>query len=370
MQRVGPDPLGCMQRVGPDPSVAWQKSSGTGSCGQIGSAQSSRHAPRRPPRLRPLPGARPVRPRGGLLAGDALRRRRLHDRGRRPHDRPDPHVQRRGDHPRLHAQLLPRPDRHADRRRRRGRRARAMPIRRSSRWIAPRGERARGASPRCAPARSCSPRPACSTAAARPPTGRAATQLARALSRRSTVERDPIFVRDGDVSTSAGVTAGMDLALALVEDDLGREVALTVARWLVLFVRRPGGQSQFSAQLAAQSRRARAAARAADLDRRPPRRRPLGRRRWPTRAHMSARNFARAFRAEIGHDARAPTSSACASSARAALLERPRVPVERGRRGAAASAPLETHAPRLRAAALGVSPARVPQPLPPASTAA
>ena len=53
--------------------------------------------------------------------------------------------------------------------------------------------------------------------------------------------------------TSAGVTAGMDLALALVEDDLGREVALEVARWLVLFVKRPGGQSQFSAQLAAQA---------------------------------------------------------------------------------------------------------------------
>ena len=67
------------------------------------------------------------------------------------------------------------------------------------------------------------------------------------------VERDPIFVRDGKLATSAGVTAGMDLALALVEEDLGREVALAVARRLVLFVRRPGGQAQFSAQLAAQS---------------------------------------------------------------------------------------------------------------------
>jgi transcriptional regulator GlxA family with amidase domain len=67
-----------------------------------------------------------------------------------------------------------------------------------------------------------------------------------------TVDADPIFVRDGNVWTSAGVTAGMDLALALVDDDLGRDVALMTARQLVLFVQRPGGQSQFSAQLGAQ----------------------------------------------------------------------------------------------------------------------
>src|SRR3954447_11360089 len=67
------------------------------------------------------------------------------------------------------------------------------------------------------------------------------------------VERDPIFVVDGPVRTSAGVTAGMDLALALVEEDLGPRVALEVARWLVLFAKRPGGQAQFSAQLAAQA---------------------------------------------------------------------------------------------------------------------
>jgi transcriptional regulator GlxA family with amidase domain len=67
------------------------------------------------------------------------------------------------------------------------------------------------------------------------------------------VDPDPIYVRDGDVWTSAGVTAGMDLSLALVEDDLGAEVALDVARRLVLFARRPGGQAQFSVQLAAQA---------------------------------------------------------------------------------------------------------------------
>ena len=58
-------------------------------------------------------------------------------------------------------------------------------------------------------------------------------------------------MHDGGVWTSAGVTAGMDLALALVADDLGPELAHDVAQWLVVFVRRPGGQSQFSAQLAA-----------------------------------------------------------------------------------------------------------------------
>jgi transcriptional regulator GlxA family with amidase domain len=67
------------------------------------------------------------------------------------------------------------------------------------------------------------------------------------------VEPDPIFVRDGPVWTSAGVTAGIDLALALVEEDLGRSVALAVARYLVVFLKRPGGQAQFSAALSLQA---------------------------------------------------------------------------------------------------------------------
>ncbi|SER06268.1 GlxA family transcriptional regulator [Actinokineospora terrae] len=67
-----------------------------------------------------------------------------------------------------------------------------------------------------------------------------------------TVDAEPIFVRDGNIATSAGVTAGIDLALALVEDDLGRDVALAVARHLVVFLRRPGNQAQFSAQMSAQ----------------------------------------------------------------------------------------------------------------------
>ncbi|SDP80844.1 Transcriptional regulator GlxA family, contains an amidase domain and an AraC-type DNA-binding HTH domain [Lentzea jiangxiensis] len=66
------------------------------------------------------------------------------------------------------------------------------------------------------------------------------------------VETEPIFVRDGPVSTSAGVTAGVDLTLALVEEDFGRAVAHEVARLLVVFLRRPGSQAQVSAQLSAQ----------------------------------------------------------------------------------------------------------------------
>jgi transcriptional regulator GlxA family with amidase domain len=66
------------------------------------------------------------------------------------------------------------------------------------------------------------------------------------------VQRDPIYVRDGNVYTSAGSTAGLDLVLALVEEDFGRGVALQVARRMVVFLRRPGGQAQFSALLTAQ----------------------------------------------------------------------------------------------------------------------
>lgn len=67
------------------------------------------------------------------------------------------------------------------------------------------------------------------------------------------VEPDPIFVRDGSVWSSAGVTAGIDLALALVEEGLGRIAALAVARYLVVFLKRPGGQAQFSAELSLQA---------------------------------------------------------------------------------------------------------------------
>lgn len=66
------------------------------------------------------------------------------------------------------------------------------------------------------------------------------------------VEKDPIFIKDGNIFTSAGVTAGMDLALALVEMDHGKELALEVAREMVMFMKRPGSQAQFSRHLSAQ----------------------------------------------------------------------------------------------------------------------
>jgi transcriptional regulator GlxA family with amidase domain len=113
------------------------------------------------------------------------------------------------------------------------------------------------------------------------------------------VQADPIFIRDGAVWTSAGVTAGMDLCLAMVEQDLDREVALLVARHLVMFLRRPGNQSQFSATLHAQQPRAeplREIQRSVLED-------VAGRHsveEMAARAHMSPRNFARAFRAQTG----------------------------------------------------------------------
>jgi transcriptional regulator GlxA family with amidase domain len=66
------------------------------------------------------------------------------------------------------------------------------------------------------------------------------------------VEPDAMFVRDGPLATSAGVTAGADLALALVEEDHGAELARLVAKWLVMFLQRPGGQLQFSTGLPGQ----------------------------------------------------------------------------------------------------------------------
>jgi transcriptional regulator GlxA family with amidase domain len=113
------------------------------------------------------------------------------------------------------------------------------------------------------------------------------------------VDPDSIFVRDGDMWTSAGVTAGIDLALALVEDDHGRETALEVARWLVVFAKRPGGQAQFSTPLAAQLAE-RAPIRAAqELVRARPEA-DLTVETLAEHAHMSVRGFARAFRREVG----------------------------------------------------------------------
>lgn len=88
--------------------------------------------------------------------------------------------------------------------------------------------------------------------------GRRATthwQFAKQLSEmhpKARIEPDQIFVRDGNLYSSAGVTAGIDLVLALIEQDCGAAVSLAVARALVVFLRRPGGQSQFSVHLQAQ----------------------------------------------------------------------------------------------------------------------
>jgi transcriptional regulator GlxA family with amidase domain len=113
------------------------------------------------------------------------------------------------------------------------------------------------------------------------------------------VEPDPIYVRDGNVFTSAGVTAGMDLALALVEDDLGRDVALAIARRMVLFLRRPANQSQFSAPLQAQAADRDGIREAQHLVTEHPEGdcsvAALAR-----VAMMSERNFARCFNAEVG----------------------------------------------------------------------
>ena len=113
------------------------------------------------------------------------------------------------------------------------------------------------------------------------------------------VDPEPIFVRDGHIWTSAGVTAGIDLALALVEEDLDREAALTIARHLVVFLRRPGSQSQFSATLAAQEPR-RDCLR--EVQRLVVENVGAGHtvEAMAARAHMSPRHFARAFRAETG----------------------------------------------------------------------
>jgi transcriptional regulator GlxA family with amidase domain len=115
---------------------------------------------------------------------------------------------------------------------------------------------------------------------------------------RTNVQPDPIFVRDGAVYTSAGVTAGMDLALALVEEDHGSRLALQVARNLVLYLRRPGGQSQFSAALSMQltDRKPLLELEAWVLDNL---NKPLNVPMLAQRVAMSPRNFARVFTKEM-----------------------------------------------------------------------
>jgi transcriptional regulator GlxA family with amidase domain len=134
------------------------------------------------------------------------------------------------------------------------------------------------------------------------------------------IEAEPIYVRDGRVFTSAGVTAGIDLALALVESDLGRDVALQIARGLVMFLRRPGNQAQFSAQLRMQQ-----------ADREPLREvqrfiaeypgEDLGTDALARRAAMSVRNFTRRFRQEVGVSPARYVETARLEAARRRLVE-------------------------------------------------
>lgn len=125
------------------------------------------------------------------------------------------------------------------------------------------------------------------------------TDLLAERAPRATIDPDAIYVRDGNLYTSAGITSGIDLALALLEEDQGRERALDVARFLVLYLKRSGGQTQFSSQLRAQFSES-----------------PIIRRvqQWcldnlagdlsvasvARQAVMSERSFARMFRAETG----------------------------------------------------------------------
>ena len=116
---------------------------------------------------------------------------------------------------------------------------------------------------------------------------------------RLTVDADPIYIRDGKVWSSAGVTAGIDLSLALVQDDLGVDVAQTIARWLVMFLHRPGGQTQYASPVWV-PRAERSTVRAVqDLVEAA----PGGDHRLPAlaaAAAMSVRHFTRVFTAEVG----------------------------------------------------------------------
>ncbi|HVR61167.1 MAG TPA: GlxA family transcriptional regulator [Polyangia bacterium] len=148
---------------------------------------------------------------------------------------------------------------------------------------------------------------------------RRAAELAQRFPRLR-VEPDRIWVRDGDIVTSAGITAGMDMALSLVEEDLGAEIALAVARSLVLYLRRPGDQNQFSAPLrlqAAQTPSVRDlvawATEHPDADLSVP---ALAR-----RLGRSARQLSRVFRAEVGVAPAAAVEQLRVESARRLLVE-------------------------------------------------
>jgi transcriptional regulator GlxA family with amidase domain len=113
------------------------------------------------------------------------------------------------------------------------------------------------------------------------------------------VDADPIYIRDGKYWSSAGVTAGIDLALTLVESDLGTDVAQTVARWLVMFLHRPGGQTQFASPVwmpRAERSAVRAVQNLVESDPGADHHIPA----MASAAAMSSRHFSRVFAAEVG----------------------------------------------------------------------
>ncbi len=116
---------------------------------------------------------------------------------------------------------------------------------------------------------------------------------------RIAVDPEPIFIRDGNVFTAAGVASGIDLCLSLVEEDLGRDIALRVARTLVLYVRRSGGDRQFSTALAFQNA-SRIPLRELPIWIIDNLHRPLTVDGMAATLHMSVRNFSRAFAHEFG----------------------------------------------------------------------
>lgn len=165
------------------------------------------------------------------------------------------------------------------------------------------------------------------------------------------VDPDPIFVQDGRIWTSAGVTAGMDLSLALVTEDLGEDVALEIARWLVLFLRRPGGQAQFSSHISAPA--VRPGLRGLQLWIADHLDSDLRVEALAERALMSPRNFARAFRKETGVTPANYVETLRIERARQ-LLEGPPEPIDRIAIGCGFGTP-ETMR-RAFARRLGVSP--------------
>jgi transcriptional regulator GlxA family with amidase domain len=119
------------------------------------------------------------------------------------------------------------------------------------------------------------------------------------------VEEDRIFIIDGPVWASAGMTAGIDLALAMIEKDLGADVARTVARQLVVYHRRAGGQSQFSTLLELEPKSDRIQSALAYAKRNLTSK--LTVKQLANAAHLSPRQFSRAFRAETGQSDREPS---------------------------------------------------------------